>query len=68
MRELSEAEITVLKIGGSVITDKDGELAARTEVINRLAEEIQKANLKKLVIVHGGGSSWTRWCGTTSQP
>jgi isopentenyl phosphate kinase len=53
---LSEAEITILKIGGSVITDKDGELAARTEVINRLAEEIKKANLKKLVIVHGGGS------------
>jgi len=53
---LSEAEITILKIGGSVITDKDGELAARTEVINRLAEEIQKANLKNLIIVHGGGS------------
>jgi len=53
---LSEAKLTILKIGGSVITDKDGELAARTEVINRLAEEIQKANLKSLVIVHGGGS------------
>ena len=56
MEELSEAKLTILKIGGSVITDKNGELAARTEAINRLAEEIQKANLGNLVIVHGGGS------------
>ena len=56
MLKLSEAKPTVLKIGGSVITDKNGELAARTEVINRLAEEIQKANVKNLIIVHGGGS------------
>ena len=53
---MSEAKLTILKIGGSVITDKDGELAARTEVINRLAEEIQKANVKNLIVVHGGGS------------
>jgi len=53
---LSEAKLIILKIGGSVITDKNGELAARTEVINRLAEEIQKANVKNLIIVHGGGS------------
>jgi isopentenyl phosphate kinase len=53
---LSEAKLTILKIGGSVITDKNGELSARTEVINRLAEEIQKANVKNLIIVHGGGS------------
>jgi isopentenyl phosphate kinase len=54
--KLSEAKPTVLKIGGSVITDKNGELAARTEVINRLTEEIVKANVKNLIIVHGGGS------------
>jgi len=54
--KLSEAKPTVLKIGGSVITDKNGELAARTEVINRLAEEVAKANAKNLIIVHGGGS------------
>jgi isopentenyl phosphate kinase len=53
---LSEAKPTILKIGGSVITDKNGELAARTDVMNRLAEEIQKANVKNLIIVHGGGS------------
>jgi isopentenyl phosphate kinase len=56
VRELSEVKLTILKIGGSVITDKEGELAPRTEVINRLAEEIQKAQVESLVIVHGGGS------------
>jgi len=53
---LSEVKPTILKIGGSVITDKNGELAARTEVINRLAEETQKADVNSLIIVHGGGS------------
>ena len=53
---MSEAKLTILKIGGSVITDKNKELAARTEVINRLAEETQKACVKNLIIVHGGGS------------
>jgi len=53
---MSNKEITILKIGGSVITDKSGELAARTETINRLSEEIQKAKVKDLIIVHGGGS------------
>ena len=47
---------TILKIGGSVITDKNGELAAKTEPINRLAEEIKRADMDNLVIVHGGGS------------
>jgi isopentenyl phosphate kinase len=53
---LNEARPTILKIGGSVITDKNGELAARTEVINRLAKETHKAGVKNLIMVHGGGS------------
>jgi len=53
---LSEPRPVVLKIGGSVITDKNGELAAKTHEINRLAEEIQTATVRNLVIVHGGGS------------
>jgi len=53
---MSETKPVVLKIGGSVITDKDGDLAAKTEVINRLAEEVAKANVKNLIVVHGGGS------------
>jgi isopentenyl phosphate kinase len=46
----------ILKLGGSAITDKTGELAAKTEIINRLAEEIKRADLDNLIIVHGGGS------------
>ena len=53
---MNEAKPVILKIGGSAITDKTGELAAKTEVINRLAEEIKRAGLDNLIIVHGGGS------------
>lgn len=53
---MNEPKPVVLKIGGSVITDKKGELAAKTHEINRLAEEIRNAAIKKLIIVHGGGS------------
>jgi isopentenyl phosphate kinase len=53
---LSKPELTILKIGGSVITDKNGELAARTQEIARLTQEIQEASVQGLIIVHGGGS------------
>jgi len=53
---LSEVKPTILKIGGSVITDKSSELTARTEIMNRIVEEIQKANIENLIVVHGGGS------------
>ena len=53
---LSELKPVVLKIGGSVITDKNGELVARTQEMSRLVEEIQKANVQNLIIIHGGGS------------
>jgi isopentenyl phosphate kinase len=53
---LSEAKLIVLKIGGSVITDKTSELVARTQEIDRLASEVQQAKVKNLIIVHGGGS------------
>lgn len=54
--ELNKARPTILKIGGSVITDKSEELKAQTDVIDRLATEIEQAAAKNLVIVHGGGS------------
>lgn len=47
---------TVLKIGGSVITDKSKELGVQMEAISRIADEILEANTKNLIIVHGGGS------------
>jgi isopentenyl phosphate kinase len=53
---LSNPKPTILKIGGSVITDKSQELGARTDAIDRLANEIQTANIQNLIIVHGGGS------------
>jgi isopentenyl phosphate kinase len=53
---VSSPKPIILKLGGSVITDKAGELAAKTEDINRIAEEIQRAGTDGLVIVHGGGS------------
>ncbi len=53
---MSEAKPIILKLGGSAITDKTQELVAKTEVINRLAEEIKRADLDNLIIVHGGGS------------
>ncbi|MDH7564613.1 MAG: isopentenyl phosphate kinase [Candidatus Bathyarchaeota archaeon] len=54
--ELSNPKPVVLKIGGSVITDKNEEMKANTQVINRLATEIKEANVENLLIVHGGGS------------
>jgi len=53
---LSVLKPVILKIGGSVITDKKGELAARTQEMSRLVEEIRKASVQNLIIVHGGGS------------
>jgi isopentenyl phosphate kinase len=53
---LNEPRSLIIKIGGSVITDKNGELAARTQEMNRLAEEVRRAGVKNLIIVHGGGS------------
>jgi len=53
---LSKPKPTILKIGGSVITDKGKELEVQMQAINRLAEEIRAANVQNLIIVHGGGS------------
>ncbi len=47
---------TSLKLGGSVITDKDSYLKADRPAIRRLAKEIAEARLPQVLIVHGGGS------------
>jgi isopentenyl phosphate kinase len=54
--KLSAPKLTVLKIGGSVITDKSGEPVPRMQDVNRLAEEIKNANIQNLILIHGGGS------------
>lgn len=53
---MNDAKPIILKIGGSAITDKSAEATPRTEIINRVAEEIKRADLDDLIIVHGGGS------------
>jgi isopentenyl phosphate kinase len=52
-------ELILIKLGGSVITDKSKPFTARTDVIRKLAKEIKKDFLNKnsdLIIGHGGGS------------
>lgn len=56
LRRKAEGELTVLKLGGSVITEKGTPLTAKLEVIERLAKEIVEADDTSLIIVHGGGS------------
>jgi isopentenyl phosphate kinase len=47
---------TVLKLGGSVITNKEKTLIPSLPAIERLTKEISRANVSPLVLVHGGGS------------
>ena len=47
---------TVLKLGGSVITDKEKPLTPNLQAIERLADEIAQAEVLSLIVVHGGGS------------
>lgn len=51
--------LTLLKLGGSLITDKNQNATLRPDVLNRLASEIQSALEEKpqaLLIGHGSGS------------
>lgn len=49
-------KLTVLKLGGSVITKKEKPLTANMKAIERLSREISKAKVTRLVLIHGGGS------------
>ncbi|WP_348609903.1 isopentenyl phosphate kinase [Halobaculum rarum] len=48
--------VTVLKLGGSVITEKDRPETLDGEALATLAAAIAAADVEDLVIVHGGGS------------
>ena len=50
------SKLTILKLGGSVITVKGRPFTPNKKAIVRLAEEIARSNVNSLVIVHGGGS------------
>jgi len=45
----------ILKLGGSLLTDKRRKFSFRFEVMKRVAQEIKESGAR-LVVVHGGGS------------
>lgn len=45
----------IIKLGGSVITNKAKECYFKQDVVDRLAVEIKKAN-KQVILIHGAGS------------
>jgi isopentenyl phosphate kinase len=45
----------IIKLGGSVITDKSKEYFFKEEVMNKLSKDIKAAN-KDIILVHGAGS------------
>jgi isopentenyl phosphate kinase len=47
---------TVLKLGGSVITNKEKPLTPNLPTIRRLSCEISEAQVSRLILIHGGGS------------
>ena len=52
-------DLIIIKLGGSLITDKTKPFTARPEVIRRLAKEIHEAKVEKnlkIIVGHGGGS------------
>ena len=48
--------VTLIKFGGSVLTDKSGEEAVREEVLSRLCAELAKGLDGDAVLGHGSGS------------
>lgn len=56
LKSKGKASLTVLKLGGSVITKKGEPMTPDLEAIQRLAKEIAKAQVDRLIVVHGGGS------------
>lgn len=48
-------KLYILKLGGSLLTDKQKPESIRYEVLNRVTQEIIDAD-EKLILIHGGGS------------
>jgi len=49
-------DLTILKIGGSILTHKHDERSLRSDIINQVANEIADAQRDGLILVHGAGS------------
>src|SRR5512137_2112385 len=50
------SERTLLKLGGSVITDKNAECTINYDQLSHIASAISQLNTGPLVIIHGAGS------------
>jgi len=48
-------EVVILKLGGSLLTDKNKPFSLRKEIIDSTISQIIKSK-KKIVLIHGGGS------------
>lgn len=46
----------LIKLGGSVLTNKEKSYSFRTRIAKRLLKEIDKSSIDKFIIIHGGGS------------
>lgn len=51
----SSNEIILLKLGGSLLTDKNKPFSIREDVVRSVIQQIIDAN-KKIILIHGGGS------------
>ena len=49
-------ELTLVKLGGSLITDKSKPYTVRQETLERMAREIKESGNKNLIVAHGQGS------------
>lgn len=56
MRPSTSSEVVLIKLGGSLITDKARPETPRLEVIHRLAREIADQGPFRLIVGHGSGS------------
>ncbi len=46
----------LIKLGGSVLTNKEKSYSFRTRTAKRLLKEINESKIEKYIIIHGGGS------------
>lgn len=49
-------QLVVIKLGGSVVTEKDKPLTASPMMIEAAMREIAESKLTRIVLIHGGGS------------
>ena len=50
----------LIKLGGSIITNKEKPLSAKRKIIDNLAKNLKKID-ESIIIVHGGGSYGHYW-------